>query len=138
MHTSVLTYSSTSKYVCSAIASTIFVLCVVVESDLQSVSILDAQPLPPTFDFLYHRYLLLKSLIFKRLIYFTFFRLDLFPELLCRRPNQAIVTDASAVMLSPITFVDSGKYSVTAETLSMVKKWVILLKIKSNFFKINK
>ena len=41
---------------------------------------------------------------------------------LCRRSDEVISIDQSAVMLSPSAFMDSGKYSFTEETSNRVKE----------------
>ena len=48
-------YESTSRYACSAVSHTKFVLCLVVEKDINSVTVLDKQDVPQDFDFLYHK-----------------------------------------------------------------------------------
>ena len=51
----VFTYNSSSKYACTSVTSTQFVVCVVVESNLQSLPVLGEQLVPDHFNFLYHR-----------------------------------------------------------------------------------
>nr|CAB3227392.1 VWFA and cache domain-containing protein 1-like [Phallusia mammillata] len=101
-HKAVNVHNATLTYSCASVGGTQFVLCIVVEANVTSVTNLGLQPIPTDFEFLYHRFDLVK------------------PTKVCRHQNQVVTENRTSVTFAPSSFVDSGKYSELPETVDLI------------------